>query len=184
MGCKCPSCPKKDGPATDELLDSSRRSQTQRFARSIPALCRLYLARMPTSTIPQTQNREWGFFGTICHHPDPERAWDIALAFIAGTTGCNPEATRAFLDSRHGRHFADEVTNELAAGKGARRCDQRHYDDLDGLADQRSHRPRDRHPPRASHPHRLRPAGGDRGRHHRVTRHPPLRPDRARPGGA
>ena len=63
---------------------------------------------MANTNIPQTQNREWGFFGTISHHADPERAWDIALAFIAGTTGCSPDATRAFLDSRHGRHFADE----------------------------------------------------------------------------
>ena len=36
---------------------------------------------MPTNTIPQTQNREWGFFGTMAHHADPERAWDIALGF-------------------------------------------------------------------------------------------------------
>jgi hypothetical protein len=73
---------------------------------------------MVNTNIPQTQNREWGFFGTISHHANPERAWDIALAFIAGTTGCSPDATRAFLDSRHGRHFADEVSNHLAAGQG------------------------------------------------------------------
>ena len=72
---------------------------------------------MPTS-LPEPHNRKWGFFGTISHHADPERAWDIALAFIAGITGCSPDATRAFLDSRHGRHFADEATNHLAAGLG------------------------------------------------------------------
>jgi len=71
---------------------------------------------MASNNIPQTQNREWGFFGTISHHADPECSWDIALAFIAGTTACSPDATRAFLDSRHGRHFADEVSNHLAAG--------------------------------------------------------------------
>ncbi len=72
---------------------------------------------MANTNIPQTLNREYGFFGTMSHHADPERAWDTALAFIAGTTGCSPDATRAFLDSRHGRHFADEVSNHLAAGK-------------------------------------------------------------------
>ena len=72
---------------------------------------------MTSTNIPQTQNREWGFFGTMSHHADPERAWDIALAFIAGTTGCSPDATRAFLDSRYGRHFADEVSNHLTACK-------------------------------------------------------------------
>jgi hypothetical protein len=72
---------------------------------------------MANTSIPQTENREHGFFGTMSHHADPERAWDIALAFIAGTTGCSPDATRAFLDSRYGRHFADEVGNHLTAGK-------------------------------------------------------------------
>jgi hypothetical protein len=72
---------------------------------------------MASTSIPQTLNREYGFFGTMSHHADPERAWDIALAFIAGTTGCSPDATRAFLDSRYGRHFADEVSNHLAAGQ-------------------------------------------------------------------
>jgi hypothetical protein len=72
---------------------------------------------MANTSIPQTRNREWGFFGTISLHADPERAWDIALAFIAGITGCSPDATRAFLDSRHGRHFADEVSNHLTAGQ-------------------------------------------------------------------
>jgi hypothetical protein len=72
---------------------------------------------MANTSIPQTENREHGFFGTMSHHADPERAWDIALAFIAGTTGCSPDATRAFLDSRYGRHFADEVSNHLTAGK-------------------------------------------------------------------
>ena len=72
---------------------------------------------MASTNIPQTENREFGFFGTISHHADPGRAWDIALAFIAGITGCSPDATRAFLDSRYGRHFADEVSNHLAASK-------------------------------------------------------------------
>ena len=72
---------------------------------------------MANTKIPQTENREHGFFGTISHHADPERAWDIALAFIAGVTGCSADATRAFLDSRYGRHFADEVSNHLAEGK-------------------------------------------------------------------
>ena len=36
---------------------------------------------------------------------------------LLGITGCSPDATRAFLDSRYGRQFADEVSNHLAAGK-------------------------------------------------------------------
>ena len=44
-------------------------------------------------------------------------AWAIALPAIATITGCEFDAARAFLDSRHGRHFADEVRNHLLKGK-------------------------------------------------------------------
>ena len=32
---------------------------------------------------------------------------------IGDSTGCAPDEVRAFLDSRHGRHFADDVANAL-----------------------------------------------------------------------
>ena len=44
-------------------------------------------------------------------------AWPIASTAIAAATGCEPEQVRAFLDSRHGRHFADDVNNHLFKGK-------------------------------------------------------------------
>jgi hypothetical protein len=69
---------------------------------------------MANTSIPQTQNREWGFFGTISHYADPERAWDIALAFIAGITGCSADATRAFLDIFHGH--PPNCTSSMTAG--------------------------------------------------------------------
>ena len=72
---------------------------------------------MTSNTIPQTQNREWGFFGTINHDGDPEIAWPIAINTISDATQLPAETVAIFLDSRHGRHFADEVSNELAAGK-------------------------------------------------------------------
>jgi len=71
---------------------------------------------MASNTIPQTQNREWGFFGTINHHGDPEIAWPIAITAIADATALPATTVQAFLDSRYGRHFADEVSNHLAAG--------------------------------------------------------------------
>lgn len=61
------------------------------------------------ATIPATQNPEWGFFGTITHHAEPQAAWALALPAIVAATGCSVDEVRAFLDSRHGRHFADEV---------------------------------------------------------------------------
>ena len=72
---------------------------------------------MASNMIPQPQNREWGFFGTINHHGDSEIAWPIAINTISDATTLPPDAVAAFLDSRHGRHFADDVSNELAAGK-------------------------------------------------------------------
>ena len=63
--------------------------------------------------VPPSENVTWGFHGTISHHADAETAWPLAMAAIAAATGCAPDAVRAFLDSRHGRHFADDVANAL-----------------------------------------------------------------------
>ena len=64
--------------------------------------------------IPATQNTEFGFFGTMGEHA--EAAWPIAMKRIAKATGKDHEAIRGFLDSRHGRHFADDVQNNLFDG--------------------------------------------------------------------
>ena len=72
---------------------------------------------MANTSIPQTQNREWGFFGTISHQGDAEIAWPIAINTISDATQLPAETVAIFLDSRHGRHFADDVANELATGK-------------------------------------------------------------------
>lgn len=63
-----------------------------------------------------TNNTAWGFFGTIRHDADPATAWPTAMEAIAAATGCPDEAVRDFLDSRHGRHFADDVANGLFTG--------------------------------------------------------------------
>ncbi len=64
-----------------------------------------------------TQNTDYGFFGTMsCVGQDARAAWAIALPLIKAATGCAAEGVRAFLDSRDGRHFADEVSNHLARG--------------------------------------------------------------------
>ena len=68
-------------------------------------------------TILQTANPDWGFFGTIRHHAEPDTAWALALPAIARATGCPDAAVRDFLDSTQGRHFADDVANGLAAGE-------------------------------------------------------------------
>jgi hypothetical protein len=74
-----------------------------------------------TDPILPTRNPDWGFFGTMASGgaaaSDPARAWAIAARGITEATGAAPEGVRDFLDSRHGRHFADEVANGLWRGK-------------------------------------------------------------------
>ena len=67
----------------------------------------------PTN-IPTATVTDFGFWGTMQEHAPA--AWPIASTAIAAATGCEPEQVRAFLDSRHGRHFADDVQNGLFVG--------------------------------------------------------------------
>ena len=67
-----------------------------------------------TSPIQPTENTAWGFWGTIGERA--AAAWPVAFEAIQHATGADADAVRAFLDSRHGRHFADELANHLHAG--------------------------------------------------------------------
>lgn len=73
------------------------------------------MAMTTAKTIPATRNEAWGFWGTMDAHA--QAAWPIAMNAISDATGQPFEAVRAFLDSRFGRHFADEVLNHLHAGQ-------------------------------------------------------------------
>jgi len=64
--------------------------------------------------IPAPTVTDWGYWGTMQDHA--EAAWPIAMTAISAATHQPLEAVRAFLDSRHGRHFADDVHNGLYAG--------------------------------------------------------------------
>ena len=66
------------------------------------------------ANIPATQNEAWGLFGTLGEHA--EATWPIAMTAISDATNQPLESVRSFLDSRHGRHFADDVHNGLYAG--------------------------------------------------------------------
>ena len=61
--------------------------------------------------IPATQNDAWGFWGTM--NEQAEAAWPLAVTAISDATGQPLETVRIFLDSRYGRHFADDVLNQL-----------------------------------------------------------------------
>jgi hypothetical protein len=75
-----------------------------------------------TTTILPARNTDWGYFGTIARIKtspavDPADAWEIASRRIAEVTEASPEGVRDFLDSRHGRHFADDLSNGLCTGE-------------------------------------------------------------------
>ncbi len=75
-----------------------------------------------TITILPATNTEWGFRGAIArleNNPaaDAAKAWEFASRQIAEATTASPEGVRDFLDSSHGRHFADDVANELCKGE-------------------------------------------------------------------
>jgi hypothetical protein len=65
--------------------------------------------------IPATENEAWGLVGTLGEHA--EAAWPIAMTAISDATYQPLDSARAFLDSRHGRHFADDVQNGLYQGQ-------------------------------------------------------------------
>jgi hypothetical protein len=69
---------------------------------------------MTKQTIPATQNDAWGFFGTM--NENATVAWPIAMTAISDATYQPLVSVRLFLDSRHGRHFADDVINEMLRG--------------------------------------------------------------------
>ncbi len=69
---------------------------------------------MTTTQIPATQNEAWGFWGTM--NDQAQTAWPIAMTTISDATYQPLDSVRTFLDSRHGRHFADDVLNGLHAG--------------------------------------------------------------------
>lgn len=68
-----------------------------------------------TTQIPATQNEAWGFWGTMNEHAST--AWPLAMRAISDATSQPLESVQVFLDSRHGRHFADDVLNEMLRGQ-------------------------------------------------------------------
>ena len=60
----------------------------------------------------ETTNTEWGFFGQMTRTgKDAGVFWAEAMTLIGEATGHSEERVQKFLDSREGRHFADDVHN-------------------------------------------------------------------------
>ena len=66
--------------------------------------------------ILKTQNKTWGFWGTVSNHiehkKDMQAFWDKAAEIIQ-SKGLTPQQTLGLMDSRWGRHIADEFAEEL-----------------------------------------------------------------------
>src|SRR5215217_4787657 len=69
------------------------------------------------STLLPRANESHGFSGTIRQHAEPHDAWMLAMDAVAAATSASVEAVRAFLASRSGRHFADEVAKAIGNGR-------------------------------------------------------------------
>ena len=76
----------------------------------------------------------------------------LAMTAISDATSQPSNRFRVFLDSRHGRHFADDVQNGLFEGKAPGGRDQRRHPTLDGLDDWPPDQQAIRHPARPAIP--------------------------------
>ena len=76
---------------------------------------------MTTHPIPPSRNEDYGFFRTltVCPHRDrrSSEVWSLASRLIAEAIHADSEdeiiGIRDFLDSRMGRHFADDVVGNM-----------------------------------------------------------------------
>lgn len=72
-----------------------------------------------TMTTLPTQNKQWGFWGTAKNYLDDkskmQALWEEAFTIIQKNAGFTPLETVALLDSRWGRHIADEHAQEISA---------------------------------------------------------------------
>lgn len=68
--------------------------------------------------IPHTQNTDYGFFGTCTDAGlDAQRCWAAAVKEVAEATAQPHEDAAIFLDTRHGRHFADDTVCAVLNGQ-------------------------------------------------------------------
>ena len=70
-----------------------------------------------SSTLLPSANQSHGFCGTIRQHAERHHAWMLAIDAVATATSASEEAVRAFLASRSGRRFADEVATAICIGR-------------------------------------------------------------------
>lgn len=68
------------------------------------------------TTLP-TQNEGWGFWGTASNYTGKDNMtelWEATFKIIQDKAGFTPQETLGLMDSRWGRHTADEFAEELS----------------------------------------------------------------------
>lgn len=69
------------------------------------------------TTILETQNEDWGFWGTakgyLRHKKDMNKLWKETAQLLQNKSGFTPEETQKLMDSRWGRHTADSYMEEI-----------------------------------------------------------------------
>jgi len=83
------------------------------------------------TTTEKTRNEGYGFWGTVSiEKPDEvEKFWDLAIQMVADEAAVDAPMARRFLDSGHGRHFADVVLDRYEAdARAAIRAAIQHLD--------------------------------------------------------
>jgi hypothetical protein len=104
-----------DSGWTATLLDFFDRSLgfviEQRVTTGVATIHKRQHTMHTINQIPTPTVTDWGYLNELA-----AAAWPIAMTAISDATYQPLESVRTFLDSRHGRHFADDVLNELHAG--------------------------------------------------------------------
>ena len=68
------------------------------------------------TTLP-TQNKGWGFWGTASNYTGKDNMaeiWEATFKIIQDKAGFTPQETLGLMDSRWGRHTADEFAEEIS----------------------------------------------------------------------
>ncbi len=81
--------------------------------------------KLVRSAVPATNNEEWGFWGTIRQAGVTGghacEVWAEAVGAVASVMKVNTEKARDLLDSRFGRHLADQIIGSAEVGEDIRK---------------------------------------------------------------
>ena len=81
--------------------------------------------KIMTNKILKTKNVDWGFWGTTAQHYSlkiTKKRWTAVFKTLLELSGAEPYQIRRLLDSRAGRHFADQCYGEKNVKQITKEC--------------------------------------------------------------